>query len=208
MNRVITNQKEFLFVLALITIAILIAFGINLTNRPETSKGWRGIIPGQTTDREVVAMLGAPDKIVMCMKWGKDLENPYDFMAGYLYRPCSFAPLTYEYEDKRASNKARRTHHIHFRDSVVWLVIENTYAYPFEYIPRKNSLISRFGLPEQEAWDRRNRDKLLYCRQGKIIGVNSLLVEGVFYFEPMTTTECLHEFRFYLTLTPPEVIHW
>ena len=203
-----SNQKEFLFTLALIFISILIAFGLSLTNglEPETIPEWRGIIPGQTTKREVVSILGPPDNIVVCMKWGKDLENPYDPEHGYLYRRCSFGPLTYEYEEKRAPSKAPGTHQIHFRGNTVWLVVEDMSAYSFEDRLPIDDVIFEFGLPEEEAWNRRYRRRLLYCEQGKIVGVNDIVVEDTFYIEPMTTDECLYEFRFYLTLTDPGVI--
>lgn len=173
----------------------------------ENSLNWQGIIPGQTSQTEVIDILGSPDHIQDCEVWGEELDNPYQPEIGHFIRPCLFSPLTYEYEQVSAVGKAPGVHQIHIKDGKVSLIIEDTFAYPYEDVISNKEIIGRYGWPRLEAWAREQRVRhLLYCEQRVIFAINHQIALRVFYFEPMPIDRCLRNFEFYLTLNHPGAV--
>ncbi len=203
------GYKKILAVVCLILLGIAIIVIINFWVKDEIASNWhwRGIIPGQTTVEEVIMTIGEPDNIVRCKRWGGELNNPYEYPSGYLIKPCLLAPLTYEYEQARASDKLPGIHQIHFRNGKVWLVVEHMRAYPDNNVMSIEAILDNYGEPETEAWPIHRRIRhLVYCEQGVIVATNDIQAERVFYFEPMPLLDCLGEFEFYLTLRRPSNI--
>lgn len=199
--------------IALLTLGLLIILGlaVNVIASRRTAKTaemwhWRGVIPGTTTEEQVIAMLGKPDEIIRCDEWGSGLENPDD-IAGYRLKPCLLAPVMYEYQEFVSADTAPGRHQIHFREGRVWLVVEDLWAYPSSQGIPNEKVIAKYGWPKMEGWARGPSVRhLLYCEQGSIVAINDLEALDIFHFAPMLPSTCLQEFKFYLTSDPPGMI--
>ena len=77
------TKKHLLFPLAVLIIMILVISSIVLIYYQVIPRNqvppwhWRGLIPGQTTSEQVIEILGQPDQIIHCDKWGKEAETTY-----------------------------------------------------------------------------------------------------------------------------------
>ena len=151
---------------------------------------WRGIVPGQTTQEEVVAILGPPAHSTSCPKNPSGVPRLRDLFA------CFMGPLRYEYHENPVPNLYSRIHEIYFKSGVVWYIVERTSAFPSEVQLQTLDFVQQHGNPERVTWSRRSPHTrvLLYCEQGVMVHATMRDVWQVVYFPPMTLDQCLNTF--------------
>jgi hypothetical protein len=175
---------------------------------PDPTPSWRGITPGQSTKDEVIELLGQPDEIHPC----EDGEIQVGTMGG-MKENCGDGLLLYRYfemVDLDSNTRITKKHQVYFQDETVTLIQE---LWPTRENSEDSLLIADYldlhGLPEQVTWSScwfTRARALLYCQQGLIIHSDLLgAAVAVFYFEPMTTSECLQVFRTSIPEVNPEL---
>ncbi len=155
---------------------------------------WRGIVPGRTTQFEVLSILGRPDGVTKCQIW-LDTRGTPEFVREI--RNCFSPLLTYKYKEVRILGKPPATHEIRFRFLTVSTIVEDMWLSPDESSP---PLLKRFvkdyGPPEKVTWSRLfpHLRAFLFCEHGVMVHANDVRVSKVFYFAPTTLDQCLQAF--------------
>ncbi len=77
MKGLITQRKAQFFILGSILLGLTISIVANFwfKNGATPSWSWRNIVPGETTIQEVTLLMGEPDNIVKCERWGENMIN-------------------------------------------------------------------------------------------------------------------------------------
>jgi hypothetical protein len=139
---------------------------------------WNGVVPGVTTQQEVVAILGKPSNIK---------RTPFNIL--------------YQYEIYSVSNgfgKFAYYNEVFFRYGKVDYIIENLIVDEEKLTP--NTLFRLYGEPEKATYANPDMgiNALLYCEQGFITTGTFDTILYKIYFYPQSTKACMKRFRFAL----------
>lgn len=198
LSRLLPNRKRWWLACALLlalTLMVLLFANRSQHLKPAAATPvWRGIVPGRTTQFEVVSIMGRPDEVTKCQIWLDRLGTP-EFVRQI--QNCFSPFLTYKYKEVRIPGKPSATHEVRFRFLTVWAIVEDMWLSPDESSP---PLLKRFvkdyGPPEKVTWSRLfpHLRAFLFCGHGVMVQANDVSVSKVFYFAPMTLGECLEAF--------------
>jgi hypothetical protein len=146
---------------------------------------WRGIVPGRTTEQEMLNTLGSPDSIVTC-----ELVERITIQTVV---NCIFGPLTYQYKDAQLLNGLIPTHKVRFKSGKVWVIIEDQVGYPEISV---EEFVRQHGLPEKVTWSklRPSLRAILFCDKGIMVQGGKYVTE-IYYFQPMSLDACLDKFK-------------
>lgn len=156
---------------------------------------WRGVVPGKTKQWDVIAIMGKPDEIHKCHLGDLTWDTP-QILDRIL--PCFSPILTYEYKEVRPPRRSPATHEIRFRFATVWTVVEDVWGSAMESSPDLlTRLVGDYGPPETVTFSRRSPyvRAFLFCNHGVMVHANEVYASEVFYFVPVSTRECLDEFK-------------
>ncbi|MEM7033389.1 MAG: hypothetical protein AAF629_27805 [Chloroflexota bacterium] len=190
-----------LFVITLLLLGAIYLRAINVNH--SLAPAWRGIVPGQTTMKEVVNQLGEPQVTTTCKGQYKDRG---DFIAQLnYYNTCLTSSRTHYFHEKLASNIAGGTHEIFYNWNTVSVIVENWFAYSRDDRMTVEDFVAKNGQPEMVTWSGRivPTNVLLYCDKGLIIHAVKIEITHILYFPPVKLEQCLKTFKAEIALDNP-----
>lgn len=163
---------------------------------------WRGIIPGRTSQQEVISIMGQPDEIVKCEI--RSDGNFFDKVVDVL--TCFSAPLTYKYREAPISDAPAVTHEIRFKANKVWVVVEDArLSADSEGQLTLRQDVEQFGWPDQVTYSRKSPydSAILFCEHGIMLIADENKTEWIYYFVPMPIERCLTTFKNEISVNNP-----
>jgi hypothetical protein len=193
-KRLFFDGKYIFLILSLLLglgITFWFLFGSEEMPRIAKAPSWRGITPGETTEQEVIQVMGQPDDIEHCRirldrwRWSRDIAD------------CFSDPMTYKYNELLGPKLLTATHEIRFRSGRVWAIAESRWPYLNPDLISVEKFVENYGLPEKVTWSGLSPHyrAILFCQQGVMVQASRSGVIQVFYFTPMPLNKCLQVFR-------------
>jgi len=143
---------------------------------------WRGITPGISRESDVLNRLGEP-------------------------REKSVNPTMFTYIDEPNNDELKwHPHHkIVFKSGKVWLIIEDRVSENKENDLQLDDVISLYGPPDDVLWNTYDAvDRIfLYCSQGIFVKGSDTGILNIFYFSPVSRSDCIQEFKEYIAVDNP-----
>lgn len=159
---------------------------------------WNGIVPGQTTVKEVESILGEPERISECYAVQRFGGGNKFLVYRYLFECNLNNYITYFFPAYDIGN-LNTYHEIHFANDVVFYITERvTGARENHDLKTPEKVFDYYGIPEDVTWSRggSNNNAILYCKRGIIIQSRIRGVDEILYFTPMSLNQCYDKFWF------------
>ena len=162
-------------ILIVIFLCVVISGIYYLAENHNQAPAWRRITPGESSQDDVLNALGQPDQFLTTI-------------STWIYEDSPLNPILPPVQ-----------HKVIFSDDVVWLIVTEVYDLNIE------DLITQYGTPEDVLWahaDPHTR-QFLYCSQGVFASVQYTFVHHIYYFKPVSLSQCADEFDDYIAVNNP-----
>ncbi len=179
----------------LLTAALLLRSESKETRNPLPPPSWRGVTPDQTTEEELLRLLGKPNYIV-CANFDQELDG-IDILQEF-WR-CLSGGSIYFYNNDHAQ--------VLVQSKRVWAIKLNSLAFSEDL--HLSDFINMYGKPQRVAWSKESvfdrafvfaeRGVLLHARAD--LDVSKAALDVVIYFSPMSLEQTLKTFRRELSIT-------